>query len=346
MKQLGFGIIGSGNIAGVHAQAVQAADNAKLAAVFDPNAESAGRFAEKFNCRAYSDMAEFLADPEVAAVTVATPSGAHMESVEAAAEAGKHILCEKPLEISLERVDRMIEVCQQNNVLLSSIFQNRLSKPVKLLRAAQQAGRFGQMIMAGFQMHWYRDSKYYDDSPWRGTWKLDGGGALINQASHNLDLLLYINGDVSEVHAYAGTMTHNIEVEDTLCAALKFANGSFGTIEVSTSCNPGFPRRIEFTGSKGKVTIEEDSITRWDFVEPIPEDEDIRSQICGKVESFSGSSPSNLAITGHTEQVSALADAVLNGTPLTMDGREGRRAVELICAIYESVRSGKPCKLK
>jgi predicted dehydrogenase len=298
--------------------------------------------AAKYNCRCCNSLSELLAVPEIEAVTVATPSGAHLDVVCEAAKAGKHILCEKPLEISVERVDAMIKCCRENNVILSSIFQTRFYRAVQVIKKAFDAGRFGKMVLSSMQMRWFRNEDYFAKSSWHGTWRMDGGGVLMNQAVHSLDMMLYLNGAPAEVFAFAGTLSHDIEVEDNLCAAIKYRNGSMGTIEVSTSCQPGFPRRAEFSGTKGSVTIEEDTITRWEFVDALPEDDDIRREFCRAADAKGGSSPANVDVDGHAVQISALAAAIRGGSVVEMDGSEGRKAVELVCGIYESVRSGKP----
>ncbi len=343
-NKVGFGIIGAGMIAKMHAKSILSLDNCRLVGIFDSVHEFAAKMAEEFGCKAYSSFEEFLADPEIEAVTVATPSGAHMDSAVAAANAKKHIFCEKPLDVNLEKVDAILDACEKNNCLIAPVFQIRFTKPVQLLRQAMQEGRFGKMILASAQMRWYRSEEYFSKSSWRGTWKMDGGGALMNQAIHMIDLLLYINGDPLEVYAMSDTLTHDIEVEDTLCAAVKWANGSYGTIEVSTSCAPGFPRRLEFSGSNGSVSFEEDNIIRWDFVEAKAEDEEIRRLYSGESDAKGGADPTKINQTGHACQIYDLANAIRKGTPLLIDGREGRRAVEFICGIYESARTGKPYK--
>ena len=341
-----FGIIGAGMIAGNHAKSIQSLDNCRLAGFYDSHFEAAEKRAKEFNCKAYRSFEEFLNDPEIEAVTIATPSGAHMDSAVAAAKAGKHIFCEKPLDVTLEKVDAILQACRENNCLLAPVFQIRFTKPVQLLRKAVAEGRFGKMILASAQMRWFRSQEYYSSSNWRGTWAMDGGGALMNQAIHMIDLMLYVNGDPLEVYAMSDTMTHDIEVEDTLCAAVKWANGSYGTIEVSTSCAPGFPRRLEFSGSNGSVSFEEENIIRWSFVEETPEDEEIRRLYSGESDAKGAADPSNINQTGHACQISNLADAIRNGTGLLIDGSEGRRAVEFICGIYESARTGKPVKFR
>ena len=340
---VGFGIIGTGMIASFHAKAINAINNAHLVAVYGNEPESVKRFAEEFHVKAYYSLEEFLADPEICAVTVAVPSGYHGEVAIPAAKAGKHILCEKPLEITLERVDKIIQACEENNVLLSPVFQARFSRPVRMVKKAMQEGRFGRMVLASAQMRWFRNTAYYTNSSWRGTWALDGGGALMNQAIHTIDLLLYINGAPDTVFAFAGTLTHSIEVEDNLCATVKFRNGSFGTIEVSTSCAPGFPRRLEFSGDRGTVAFEEGKITRWEFTESLPGDDEAKNNFSG-ADSHGGSNPAHIDSLGHEQQISDLADAILTGRKPFLDGREGRRAIELISGIYESARTGRPYK--
>ena len=340
--KVGFGIIGAGMIAELHARTIKELANTELVGFFDTNYAAAQKRAEQFGCKAYEKFEDFLADPAIEAVTIATPSGMHGKVAIPAAKAGKHILCEKPLEITLEKVDEIIRTCDENNVLLSPVFQTRFAKPVQLVREAMRSGRFGRMVLASAQMRWYREASYYSGSAWRGTWAMDGGGALMNQAIHMIDLLIYINGAPEEVFAFAGTLTHSIEVEDNLCAAVKYRNGSFGTIEVSTSCAPGFPRRLEFSGSGGTVAFEEDKITRWEFTKPLPEDQEILRELSGKADAAGGSSPMNISIGGHASQISDLANAILTGGHPFLDGREGRRAIELICGIYESARTGKP----
>ena len=338
-KKVGFGIIGAGAISAFHASSMANLENVELIGFYDPVKAAAEKRAAEFNCKAYTDFEEFLANPEIQAVTIGIPTGLHGKIAIQAAKAGKHILCEKPLEITPELCDEIIRTCEENNVLMATVFQSRFTESVQKVKAAFDAGRFGKMILTSAQVRWYRDSDYYSKSPWRGTWKMDGGGALMNQSIHTVDLLLYLNGDPAEVSAFADTLTHDIEVEDTLCAALRYKNGSMGTIEVSTSCAPGFPRRLEFSGSKGSVTIEEDQIVRWSFVEPQPGDEYVAKPFDGNA--AGGSNPTNIRSDSHAVQIKDLAEAILNGGKPMLDGVEGRRAVSFINGIYESARTGK-----
>ena len=339
-NQVGFGIIGAGMIASWHAEAIKSLANCRLAGVYDPVFPAAQILAEKFGCQSFDSLDKLLACKDIQAVTIATPSGMHGKLSVAAANAQKHIFCEKPLEITVEKADEIIRACEKNNVLLTPVFQSRFSEPVKKIKAAIDQGRFGKMLLASVQMHWFRADEYYSRSNWRGTWAMDGGGALMNQAVHMIDLLLYLNGEPEEVAAFSGTLTHNIEVEDNLCAAIKYRNGSFGTVEVSTSCAPGFPRRLELAGSNGSVVLEEDKITRWQFSDPLPGDECMVNTL-SEISAGGGSAPGNISIAGHAAQLNDFADAILNGKPLFLNGQEGRRAVELICGIYEAAKNGK-----
>jgi predicted dehydrogenase len=347
-RQVGYGIIGTGAIAEMHAAALSLLDNSRLVAVYDKVPERAKAFAKKHKVKAYENFEKFLADELVKAVTIATPTGIHGDVAIPAANAGKHVLCEKPLDVTLEKADTIINTCEQNNVLLSAVFQSRFSRSVQEVKKALDAGRFGKIVLASTQVRWYRSQEYYDSAGWRGTWELDGGGALMNQSIHTVDLLIYLNGDPAEVFAYAGDLTHkNIQVEDNLVAAVKWKNGSFGVIEVSTSCKPGFPRKIEISGESGSITLLDDKITRWVFDDERPEDELIRRENA-EGEGMIGGSGNPMAINceGHRRQISDLSDAILSNGKLFLSGREGRRAIKLICGIYESVKTGAPYKFK
>ncbi|MFA6568425.1 MAG: Gfo/Idh/MocA family oxidoreductase [Victivallales bacterium] len=345
MRKVKFGIIGTGAIAKMHAEALRLTDNAELYIVYDKIPERAAAFAQKHNCRMVSSFDELLSS-DVEAVTIATPSGLHAEVAIPAARAGKHILCEKPLEVTVSKTNDLVRACESSNVRLSAVFQSRFSHAVQTIRKAVDAGRFGEPVLAAASVRWYRNPEYYASAGWRGTWALDGGGALMNQGIHTVDLLVYFNGDVSEVTGRIARLMHkSIEVEDTVVAMLKFKNNSLGTIEASTACAPGFPRRVELSGTKGSVMLEDDRIIRWTFADERPEDEEIR-RVCGLGEGQRGGSsdPSAISPEGHGRQISELAEAILNGHGLTTPGAEGKRAVELICAVYESARTGTTIK--
>ena len=233
----GVGIVGCGMVADFHAQAIAAMRGGHLACVFSRQAANAQRLAKRYGCAAYTDYSAFLSDPNLDIVAIATPSGAHLEPVEKAARAGKHIVCEKPLEVTLGRVDRMIRICRANKVMLAGIFQRRFLEATRQFKKAVDAGRLGKVSLAGAHIKWYRTQDYYDGGDWRGTWKLDGGGALINQSIHTIDLLYHLAGDVASVCGFADRRLHQrIETEDNAVAILRFKSGALGVIEGSTAC--------------------------------------------------------------------------------------------------------------
>ncbi len=345
MKKVKFGIVGTGAIAKLHAEALRLTNNAELYIVYDTVPERAAAFAQKHNCMTASTLEELLVS-EVEAVTIATPSGFHADVAIPAAKAGKHILCEKPLDVTVSKTNDMVRACESSNVRLSAVFQSRFLHSVQTIKKAVDAGRFGEPVLAAASVRWYRNPEYYASAVWRGTWVLDGGGALMNQGIHTVDLLLYLNGDVSDVTGRTARLLHkSIEVEDTVVAMLKFKNNSLGTIEASTACSPGFPQRIELSGTRGSVMLEDDRIIRWSFVDEHSEDEEIR-RVCGLGEGLRGGSsdPRAISAEGHGRQIAELAEAILNGHGLTTPGSEGKRAVELICAVYESARTGTTIK--
>jgi predicted dehydrogenase len=341
-NEIKFAIIGTGMIAERHAEAINTAEHAGLYGVFDVNIEKALEFSKSHQgIKVYKSFEELLGDKSITAVTIATPTGTHQDVAIPAAQAGKHILCEKPLDVNLERADRIIKTCEENNVKLSAVFQARFSRNVRLIKAALDNGKFGKLVLASAQVKWFRSQEYYDSAGWRGTWKMDGGGALMNQSIHLIDLLLYFAGSPLEVSAYTGALTHDIEVEDTVCAALKFKNGAMGVIEVSTSCSPGFPRKLELSGEKGSVTLEGDVITRWEFSEKLPEDSEIYKNNESADLHRGAGGPRFSGCEGHRRQIEDLALAILEDRDPFIPGKEGRNAIELICGIYKSSKEAK-----
>ena len=247
---VGFGIIGCGMIANFHARAVADIRGASVVACYDTFPAAADRLAQSIGCRAYHDLPALLDDPRVDVVTICTPSGAHLEPAVAAAQAGKHVIVEKPLEITLARCDRIIAACAQAGVVLSTIFPSRFHESSRLLKQAIDQERFGRLTVGDAYVKWYRTQQYYDSGAWRGTWKLDGGGALMNQAIHSVDLLSWLMGPVKDLSARTAMLAHErIEVEDVAMAALRFANGALGVIEATTAAYPGALKRIEIHGS-------------------------------------------------------------------------------------------------
>ena len=344
---LGFGIIGCGMIAGFHARAIADISGAKLVACQSRRIEAAEEFAEKNGGTACSTVAELLADPAVDVVTICTPSGAHLDPAVAAAKAGKHVIVEKPLEITLERCDKIIAACVENNVTLSTIFPSRFHDSSQLLKAAIDEGRFGTLTMGDAYVKWFRTQEYYDSGQWRGTWDLDGGGALMNQAIHSVDLLTWLMGPVVEISAQTATLAHErIEVEDVATASLKFANGALGVIEASTAAFPGMLKKIEIHGNQGSVVIEEEDIKTWVFAEMTAKDKEISEKYASMTDTGGGAAdPSAIGHAAHAKQFEDVIRAIENGTALAVDGAEGRRSVEIILAIYKAAEDGKTIQL-
>ncbi len=343
----GFGIVGTGMIAHFHAKAIQALDGGRVVGCFNQNPEKAKAFSTEYCCKAYSSLEEMLADPEITIVTICTPSGAHRDPAIAAANAGKHVVVEKPLEITLQRCDDIIGACQRHDAKLCTIFPSRFSPANMALKEAIESGRFGRLTLADSYVKWWRTQEYYDGGGWRGTWALDGGGAYMNQAIHNVDLLCWLMGDVAEVTGFTGTLAHErIEVEDVGVACLKFANGAIGVLEATTAAWPGMLKKTEIHGSRGTVIVEQDSILKWEFADEKPEDTEIRATL-GVTSATSGgaSDPKAISFVGHQLQLQDFIDSIATGGRPRVDGAEGRKSVEVILAIYEAARTGRSQKL-
>ena len=344
---LGVGIIGCGMISRFHAKAIAEIRGAKLVACFDNFADAATRFGAEANCRAYDKLPAMLADSDVDVVTICTPSGAHLEPAVAAATAGKHVIVEKPLEITLKRCDKIIAECQRNKVKLATILPSRFHDASVEMKRAVDAGRFGRLTMGDAYVKWFRTQQYYDSGAWRGTWQLDGGGALMNQAIHSVDLLTWLMGPVSEIRSFTATLAHErIEVEDTAIAALKFASGALGTIEASTAAYPGYLKRIEIHGSTGSAVIEEEDLKAWDFEKKDRRDAAIRRRMVERKSGGGGASdPSAIGHQAHAKQFRDFFGAILEDRPPLVDGPEGRRSVEIILGIYKAAETGTTVRL-
>ena len=334
---IGFGIIGCGVIAPTHRDAIDAVPGAKLVACCDIVEAKAKAFAEasKGNVRAYRRIEDMLRQDDVQAVCVCTPSGLHGEHAIMAMEAGKHVLCEKPLDIRLDRIDQMIETSRRMDVRLAGVFQFRTYPSSKKVREAVRMGKLGKLVLGDCYQKYYRSHEYYASGDWRATWALDGGGALMNQGVHGIDLLLYLMGDVRRVSAFARRLVRNIEVEDTAVAIVEFANGAVGVIEGTTSVTPGYGCTIEISGDDGTIKLQTDKIVAWD----------VKGEEGAEVEGAAGkgtaSDPtSGLTATGHIQHISDLVAAIREGRDPEIPGTEARRAVEVIKAIYRSSREG------
>ena len=345
-NSLGVAIVGCGMIARFHVRALAEVPGARLAALVTRSPASARKLIDETGLApvpVFTDLADALKRPDVQIVIVTTPSGAHLESAIAAVNAGKHVVVEKPLEINPERCDRIIEACDRNRVQLCTIFPSRFHDANVTLKAAVVADRFGRLTLGETTCKWWRTQAYYDEGGWKGTQALDGGGALMNQAIHNVDLLLWMMGDATHVTGFTATLAHErIEVEDTAVACLRFRNGALGVIQATTSVHPGLPKTIGIHGDRGTAVIEQEDILRWDFSPETPEDAIVKARFSQKVGASGGSSdPKAISHAGHTRQLADFVRAIETNTSPKVDGREGRKAVALICAIYESMRTGR-----
>ena len=337
---LRFAIVGCGRIAKRHADLLggnHIAD-AGLSAVCDEVPERAELFGKKFGIPFYTSMQRMMVEfgGEIDIVSVLTPSGLHAEHVMALARYKKHIVVEKPMALTLDDADAMIGACHENRVLLFVVKQNRFNVPVQQLRKALQSGRFGKIVMATVRVRWCRPQAYYDQDAWRGTWALDGG-VLANQASHHVDLLQWLIGDVETVFAKARTALVQTETEDTAVAVLKFRNGALGIVEATTASRPkDLEGSISILGDGGTVVIggfAVNSIKTWEFVQPAPEDDDV-------MEKYSVNPP-NVYGFGHQAYYEHVVACVRTGAAPMVDGFEGRKSVELVSAMYESIECGR-----
>jgi UDP-N-acetyl-2-amino-2-deoxyglucuronate dehydrogenase len=305
-----IGILGAGGISDTHARAARAIAGVQVVAVHGANRDKAAALATSAGATAYDDLDTFLAHP-MDVVAIGSPSGVHAEQATAAVRRGLHVLVEKPLDITTKRIDALIEEADRARVKVGVFFQDRLTPDLVEMKAKIDAGVLGTPVFASGRVKWYRPPEYYGDSRWRGTWRLDGGGVLMNQAIHTIDALLWLFGPVARVSGCVATRFHQIEVEDTAAAVIEFTNGAYGVLEASTAAFPGLPRRIEVTGTKGTLVHEQEA----------------RPAVVADA-------------SGHQRVFEDFFAAIDTGGNPACDAREGRRSVALIEAIYESARTG------
>ncbi len=340
-KTLNFAIVGCGVIGPTHARSISRIPGAKLVAACDIVAEKAQRLAETFGIDAYTDYSAMFQREDIDVVNVAVPSGLHAQVGMAAARAGKHVIVEKPIDVTLEQADALIQTCKTAGVKLSAISQHRFDQAIMDVKQAIAENKLGKLNFGAAHTKWYRTQEYYDGDAWRGTWALDGGGALMNQGIHYVDLLQYLVGPVAEVYAYAATRSHvRIEVEDVVVAAIRFKSGTLGFIEGNTAAYPGFCARLDVYGDDGGVVIEDDLVKEWK----------LRS---GESYAFtakagtpiSGTSSAYIWEESHRRQIEDVVNAIREDRPPFIPGEEGRKPLEIILAIYASARSGRPATL-
>lgn len=333
-KKYGFGVLGCGVISDTHLDAIRSLPQAEIIAVCDTREPSAAAKAQKYGCDYYTDLAEMLKREDLHVVNVVVPSGLHARLGTQCVQAGKHVICTKPIDITLERIDSLIAAADANGVLVGATHQSRGFSVYKRLKAAVTEGRLGKLLYGSAIVPWFRSEEYYSDG-WHGTKALDGGGALINQSIHYIDLLIWMLGNPLKVFGWAENLGHrSIEVEDCANAVVKFDSGAQGIIQGTTCTYSGHPQRLEVHGTKGNVVITGDEIALWEVEgEPVEIHKEAGRQ--------GGSSDPKLGMQGeavqaHAEQIADLIAAIEEGRQPRLNGYEARRAVELILAIYKA----------
>jgi len=334
----GFGIVGTGTIAATHADAIAVLPSARLVAVTDMDASAAAAFAASHGAAAERDLDALLARGDVEVVCVCVPSGQHAEVGIRAGKAGKHLAVEKPVDVTLEAAGRLIGAARDAGVALTVISQHRFDPGLIEARRLIDEGALGRLVLGEASTKWYRSQAYYDRAAWRGTWAMDGG-SLLNQGIHYVDLLRWCMGPVAEVTAVCTTQAHQIEVEDTSLAIVRFTSGAVGTIVSSTATFPGLPQRLEITGTEGTVIVEDGRLVS-------------RAFRAGARSADSGArpgaavDPAALDVSGHVAQLADLLAAIDEGRAPAVDGEAGLAALEIVCAVYESSRSGRTVALR
>ena len=337
---IGYGVIGAGLVGPTHAAAAARAPGAQLVAVCDLMADRAEAVAEQHGAIPMSDVDALLGRKDIQIVSICLPTRLHLDVAERAVAAGKHIVVEKPLEISLERADRLLAVGKQHGVQVAAIFNRRFIPALKATKRAVEEGLLGDLIAADMYYKSFRTQEYYDDSGWRGTWELEGGAALINQGIHGVDLLRWVAGPVARIFGYTDHLRREIEADDTTAAVARYANGAMGVIQAMTSIEPRMPDRLEYHGTKGSIQLSNYRISSWS----VPGAEAWPEQVEAEEREILASNRS-LESAGHHAQIAEIVEAIRDGRPTAVSGEEGRDSLEVVLAIYESARTGKEIQL-
>lgn len=339
-KSFGFGLIGAGMIGQMHAEVVKQLPGAHLAAVTALPVEAARRFATEHGCAACGSVEELLARPDVDIVTIGTPSGLHPEQAVASARAGKHVLVEKPLAVSLAGADAAIATAREAGVKLGVVSQRRFDPPCRAMKEAAERGDFGKLVLVNGFVKYFREPSYYSTSNWRGTWALDGGGALINQGIHAVDLVRWLGGPVKSVTGFARTLSHDIEVEDTASATIEFHSGAIGCLQSTTSASPGLFLTVEALGDKGSAILKDSDLVFWKTESSgHPPTED------GPKTGSGSRDPMAFSAAGHLAQFADFLEAITQDREPLVTGADGRNTLELVLAVYEASRTGRVVQL-
>lgn len=342
-RKFGIGIVGCGTIASVHAEAIRNIDNAELFSVYSRDRNNATRLGEKFCVPAKDDWEDFIGDDRLDIISVCTPSGTHLDYGEKIAQSGKHVIVEKPIEVTLERGKQLIRACEQHDVKLAVIFQNRFIHDIVRMKKSIDEGKLGKIFLADASVKWFRDQAYYDSAPWRGTVAQDGGGVLINQAIHTIDLLQWMLGDVKTIFGQTGTFTHKrMEGEDTAVASLRFQSGALGVIQASTSIKPAVNRRITIHGEKGTAALSGNTFR-------MTTDDDESSEYTMQEDSRKTGSASplqNFSVGPHQRQFEAIFEAIGNDAVPPVSGGESLKSLAVVLSVYESAKKSAPVEIQ
>jgi UDP-N-acetyl-2-amino-2-deoxyglucuronate dehydrogenase len=332
--ELGIGIVGCGAVSGVHAEAISKAEGAALTSVYSRTPEKAEALGRRFGVPGFADWDSFIRDGRLQAVSICTPNGTHLDYARLAAEAGKHVIVEKPIETTAARGKALIDACRRNRVRLAVVFQNRFLPGVAAMKRTIDSGTLGKVFLVDISVKWFRDRAYYAGAAWRGTFALDGGGVLINQAIHTLDLAQVLAGPIRSVFGQTGTFTHpGVEGEDTAVAALRFESGALGSLAASTSVNPPEDRRIAVHGENGTAVLSGDSFFRPGEGNARPES----TPGGGKASPLA-----DFSSEPHRMQFEAVVRAICRGEEPPVSGEEALRSLAVVLSIYESARTGRP----
>jgi len=343
-QQIGFGLLGAGLVAPFHGDSLTSSDKARLVAVADLNEERGRAFGERYGCTVYKTLDELLANPEVECVNVLTPNAYHYDAVTAAANAGKHVLVEKPPAMTLRETASMIETCAKNDVKFGVVLQCRVRKPIQAMKAALAEGRFGKPLMCSTYMKWYRSEDYYFSDAWRRSRK-SGAGVTIQHAFHYLDLCQYLMGPAKRVDARMENLAHpNVELEDTLLARVDWANGALGVVDASTALWPGTDLRVELNGETGTAIMIGERMDTWQFKDERPEDDEIRSYGSAAV-GTAATGPTDFAYTDHQTVIEDMADAIRQDRAPLITAPTVRPTLEMALAMYLSAKRGEPVDL-
>lgn len=341
-KTHGVLVVGAGNISAAHIYAVEGLPNAKLIGIVGRTPERAAALASKHGVPSFASLEEAVGRPDVDIVSICTPSGAHLEPALTAIAAGKHVMVEKPIEVTVERSRRLIEAAEKAGVVVGAIFMSRFAPANAFAKQAIEEGRLGRLLQVDGYVKWWRDQAYYDSGAWRGTKELDGGGALMNQGIHQVDTLQWLAGPVDEVFAYAGTLNHErLEVEDTLVGVLRYSNGGYGQLAAATSLWPGSPKALHVHGTEGFLKIEDDMLVDWRTRSGGDAERDELLAKYGGAGQGGSSDPMAISFENHRLQYHDFLAALDEGRTPAIDGREGIRAVQLVEAFYKSASSGR-----